>query len=108
MGADAAAAFHAAMIRICERAKAEIDYNPARFHQMVAEIGGVETARRLLRTATPSEGLWTLAQAGRLDLSMESQVLADEYASLFTDDERRVAQDRLDDLGGASRRRRTR
>ena len=46
------------------QAKKECKYNPTRFNQMLAQYGGVETARRLIasaqKTGNLSEGLSTL------------------------------------------------
>ena len=54
------------------QAKKECKYNPTRFNQMLAQYGGVETARRLIasaqKTRNLSEGLSTLWSCGRLDL----------------------------------------
>jgi len=41
-------AFRRAMIQIYKRAKCEAGYNAIRFLSMVAENGGLETARTLL------------------------------------------------------------
>lgn len=68
--------------------KKECKYNPTYFNQMIAEIGGVNTAKRLIekgmQTVRPSEGYTTLFMCGRLDLTMESIVCKKEYAPLFT------------------------
>ena len=49
-GADwLSAEFGRAMHTMCVRFKTEIDYDPVTFRQMLAEHGGVEAARRLLR-----------------------------------------------------------
>lgn len=70
------------------RAKKECKYNPTRFNQMLAEYGGVETAKRLINnamtTGTVSDGFTTLCLCNRLDLSMEHSVCKIEYESLFT------------------------
>lgn len=72
-------------------AKKECGYNPTRFHQMMAECGAVETAKRLIdkaqKTGNPSDGYTTLWLCGRLDLTMEDSVRKPEYQSLFTDGE---------------------
>ena len=50
------------------QAKKECKYNPTRFNQMLAQYGGVETARRLIasaqKTGNLSEGLSTLWSCG--------------------------------------------
>ena len=68
-------------------AKKECCYNPTYFNQMLAEIGGVATAKRLiekaLATGNPSDGFTTLLLNGRLDLTMEDSVCKPEYRDLF-------------------------
>lgn len=91
--------FHQDMVRIYEIAKKELHYNASYFIQMVAEMGGVRAARKLLSTAQPSEGFSVLWEHGRLDLSVEALVLRAEYYPLFTDGERETARARLMEYG---------
>jgi hypothetical protein len=87
--------FHQAMVHIYERAKKEAAYVATRFIQMVAEHGGLGAARQLLAASSVSEGFTTLWEKRRLDLSVEFHVLLPEYRQLFTEEERRVARNRL-------------
>lgn len=68
-------------------AKKECGYNPTYFNRMIAEIGGVATAKKLiekaLATGKPSEGLATLFINKRKELSMEATVCKDKYQELF-------------------------
>ena len=68
-------------------AKKECRYNPTYFNQMLAEIGGVATAKRLIgkaiATGKTSDGFTTLLLNGRLDLTMEDSVCNPEYHDLF-------------------------
>ena len=80
-------AFDQAMQGIFERAKDACDYRPVRFLQMVQERGGLETAKRLLAQNDVQNGLVTLWDCGRLDLSMEALVLDLRFQPLFTEDE---------------------
>lgn len=86
--------FHEAMLEIYRRAKVEAGYNASRFLQLVEAVGGVAAARQLV-TGPPSDGFTKLWEKGRLDLSVEAHVLRPEFASLFTDDVRRTAYERL-------------
>lgn len=79
--------------------KREIDYNPARFHQMVLEHGGPEAASRLLAGTHVQLGLETLRWHGRLGESVEAHVLLPRFEPLFSDAERRIARSRLRDHG---------
>ena len=53
----------------------------------VERFGGVSCAKEMLRKGRQSEGFEALADAGRLDLSMEALVTAGKFGELFTDDE---------------------
>jgi len=87
------------MLEVYEQAKRELGYNATRFKQMVAELGGVATARRLVRASTPSEGFSTLWEHRRLDLTVESHMLRPEFSELFTEEERDLALRRLEAFG---------
>ena len=91
--------FHQDMIGIYETAKRELHYNASYFIQMVAEHGGLKTAQKLLWAADVSSGFTVLWEYQRLDLSVEALVLQEKYVSLFTDDERIKARDRLEQYG---------
>jgi len=87
--------FHRAMVTIYATAKRELGYNATRFIQMLTDQGGAATARHLLWSDTPSDGFTTLWSHHRLDLTVEAHVLQDRFASLFTDEDRERARDRL-------------
>src|SRR5438876_9828885 len=88
--------FTEAMIDIYRRALREADYRAARFHQMVVEHGGYETAMTLVHASEPSEGYTALWERHRLDLTVEAAILRREWHDLFTDDDRRAARTRLE------------
>lgn len=92
-------AFEAAMRDVYRRAKDEADYHATYFLGMLADLGGLETARRLIRLSAVSDGFTALWERRRLDLSVEALVLREEFASLFTEDEREPAERRLRDYG---------
>lgn len=73
----------------------EIGYRPTRFLALVAAVGGVEAARRLLRGPAVSDGFTTLAMHHRLAQSIEAWVLRPEYEPLFTEADRAAARRRL-------------
>jgi hypothetical protein len=91
--------FHKDMLGIYRTAKEECGYNAVRFLQMVSNEGGLQTARKLLATAEPSEGFTELWINHRLDLTMENLVLKLKYRSLFTDQEIEIARERLTSYG---------
>lgn len=87
--------FDADMMEVYEAARREAGYVATRFLQKLRRDGGLETARYLLRQPGVSKGFIGLWKAAKLDLSMEYLVLRPRYASLFSDEERAVARDRL-------------
>jgi hypothetical protein len=87
--------FHREMLEIYRRAKAEAHYPANRFLQMVTEHGGLETARILLHAASVSEGYTALWERERLDLTVEAVILDPKWKELFSDEERKIARDRL-------------
>jgi len=99
MATEAEREFHREMVTGADRLKREIGYNPTRFNQMVAEHGGAEATRQLLRGRDASDGFTTLWEAGRLEMSVEAAALLPWYADLFSDEQRGVARRRLVEHG---------
>jgi len=91
--------FHKEMLGIYRKAKEECGYIATRFLQMVANNGGLKTAKKLLATSEPSDGFTELWEKHRLDLTVECLVLRPEYRPLFTDDEIATARERLISYG---------
>lgn len=89
------AEFAVAMQEIYRRAKIEAGYNATVFLRMLQDRGALATARYLIHTAKPSDGLTALWAKGRLDLTVEAHVLEPRFEPLFTDAEREICQDRL-------------
>lgn len=96
---DLESQFHQAMLDIYETAKRECNYVATYFLRMVVEKGGLKAARQLLASNRPAEGFTTLWECGRLDLSVEAHVLRPEFAPLFSDEERAIARERLQQYG---------
>ena len=82
-----------------ERARVEAGYNATHFLGMLADLGPLATARRLLHSDKVSEGFVALWQRGRLDLTVENVVLRPEFVDLFTDEELDIARNRLAEYG---------
>jgi len=87
--------FHDAMVELYLRAKRELKYNARYFIDMVSNEGGRETARYLLDTKEPSDGYVILWERGRLDLSVEAEVLRPRWHDLFSEEQRAIAIRRL-------------
>ena len=82
--------------KVYRTAGRETGYWAAYFLRAVKREGGVAAARRLLQKNGVSKGLAKLGAMNRLDLAMETLVLAPDYQPLFTDEERAVAARRLE------------
>jgi hypothetical protein len=74
-------------------------YTARYFIDMVSNDGGRETTRYLLDTTEPSDGYVVLWENGRLDLSVEAEVLRPRWHDLFSDEQRAVAIRRLFEYG---------
>jgi hypothetical protein len=93
--------FHHAMRDLYLRARDEARYDAVYLRSMIAEIGGLETARVLLHASVASDGYLALWERGRMDLTVEALVLRPEFEGLFTPDELAVARQRLFDFRAA-------
>ena len=92
--------FHSAMEDIYRRAKEEAHYNAKAFRQMVANHGGLETARRLINADRVSDGYTALWERRRLDLTVEARVIeTPQFHRLFTKEELGICRQRLSDYG---------
>lgn len=87
--------FDEAMLDTYRRARDEAGYHATRFLRMLSEQGGLETARTLLHAATVSDGYAALWERQRLDLTVEAVILDPQWTPLFTNEERRIARQRL-------------
>lgn len=99
MKSDQERRFDAAMMGIFNRALEEAKYRATRYHQMLCDHGGLETAQLLLHSSHVSEGYTALWERKRLDLTVEALILEPEWHELFTEEERAKAAKRLKDYG---------
>ena len=90
--------FTAALRGTVEAAR-ERNYNANYFLRMLAQYGGLDTARRLIAKRDPQAGLMQLWELRLLNDSMEAVMLRSRFRSLFTDEELAEAKQRLEDLG---------
>jgi hypothetical protein len=95
---DLAEQFAAAMFSIYRRAKDEANYPANIFLGMLNDRGGLATAKYLINSPKPSDGYTALYERGRLDLTVEAEVVeTPRWHSLFTADELAKARKRLAD-----------
>jgi hypothetical protein len=91
--------FHQAMLEIYKTAKSECSYRAIAFLDMLAEMGGVKTAKKLLSTTEMQSGLYELYDCGRLDLTVECLVAEKDggkFRILFEEKEVAEAEHRLE------------
>lgn len=63
------------------------------------ELGALGMAHQHLKGVTTPQSFSQLWEMGRLQLSIEAIVLRPEFKSLFSDQERQIARDRLSQKG---------
>ena len=94
--------FHEKMVEVAKGERAA-GRNPVRFERMLAELGGCETAKKLLRPRhTAHQGFSALRQRQRADLTVEYWVLQSPWSELFTEDELAAAKRRLTEFGSGA------
>jgi len=91
--------FNEDMKNIYMVAKKDLKYNASRFWQLVCEKGGVQAAKILILKDGGTYGFEILWEHKRLDLSIEAHVLKPKYAELFSEKERKLCEDRLEQFG---------
>ena len=80
--------FENELVKQCEIAQEACPaYRPVRLRQNIPRFGALKAVKELLRRGQPSDGFSVLADAGRLDLSMEALVIKSRYGELFSDAE---------------------
>ena len=88
--------FHEAMLDIYSKVKSEAGYDAQGLLQMVKEHGGLEAARKVIKSKTEPKGYTALRKKGRLDLTVEAMVLkTKKYHPLFSADELKTCAKRL-------------
>lgn len=75
------------VLKNCELAEKQCGCQMTRFIQTIERFGIVKTAQEILRKRRTSDCFNKLAEAGRLELTMEATIVKAEYAELFTDDQ---------------------
>jgi len=70
-------------------------YTPRVFLDMIAKKGAIETAKQLVNSKEPSPGYTKLWEMGCLQYSVENQIQDKRWQSVFTDEEREKARERL-------------
>ena len=90
--------FHKAMLDVYRNALNICKQNHHYFSRMVSEHGGVQAAKRLLDSPLQS-GFTDLWECGCLNLTMENLVLQPQFSVLFTEEEKQIARQRLQEHG---------
>lgn len=90
--------FHKLAIRVYRDGMDAVGYPARRYLQKVRNDGGVAAAKSWLQDKkddTPTDGFMKLVEHGLLEISLEAHVIKEQWSSLFSEDELRVARARL-------------
>lgn len=90
--------FHEEMESLHHRTGQATGYWPNYFLRSVRKEGGLEVAKKLLTRGRKSTGFDKLVEASRIDLSVEFIADSRRFRHLFTEEELRVARERLSQL----------
>jgi hypothetical protein len=102
MADDRKEAFHARVVELCERADRECSgLQLDCLREKVRETGGFPAAVELVGADNAPGGFVRLWEHGRLDLSLEAEILRSEWDGLFEDALRERARERLERYGYA-------
>lgn len=88
----------------CEQAVREcrhLGYSPTVWVSMMERHGAVDAAKRLLVSGDLQPGLLRLLRLSRADLTIEQAVLDERWLDLFSDQDRELAQWRLEQAQAA-------
>ena len=97
---DLERAFRERMEELCDRAERECaGFRPDCLRALIDERGGAGAARELVGGDNAPGGFVRLWELGRLDLSLEAEVLRPEWGGLFDDALRARAAERLERYG---------
>lgn len=100
MNEDIQKQFHEEMLAVYDKVGKSTGYWPHRFLKKVKNHGGLAAAKSWLNDSpSVSEGFKRLAGIQRLDFSMEAIILRSPWSQLFTDAEKAVAMQRLEEYG---------
>jgi hypothetical protein len=92
------AEFEQAMHAIYHRALSEAGYKASIFQNMLFAHGGLETARRLVRSPKISDGYTALWERKRMDLTVEALIYDNKkWHELFSVEELAICAKRLRD-----------
>jgi hypothetical protein len=87
---------HDEMLDLYTKVGRETGYWAHRYLQKVKRVGGLQAAHEWLKPEIEStSGLQRLMEKNRIDLSLEALILKTPWSSLFTPEELRIAQKRL-------------
>ncbi len=91
--------FDAAMLNIYHEAFRQCRYRASDYYNMLHELRGLGTAKRLLSKSGTQYGFTKLHECGCLHITVECLVLRPKYQKLFGQSEPDTARKRLRDHG---------
>ncbi|MGV0721044.1 DUF262 domain-containing protein [Mycolicibacterium elephantis] len=87
------------MVDAYHRALSEAGYNANYYRSMIAQLGPMKAARKLLASPAVSDGFAELWERGRMDLTVEALVVEPQFAELFSESEIDISRRRLEQFG---------
>jgi hypothetical protein len=75
-----------------------LGYTPSRMIEMMKTRTPYDIAKRMVISGDIQDGLKKMKKLNRLDLTLESMMLEEEYNSIFTKDEKLSAKFRLEHI----------
>jgi hypothetical protein len=88
--------FQIAWRELAEQAARQCDYKPEEYLHRIAKLGGLSAAKQFL-SEPPSDDSLQLWARGERDLTIEALARQEEWAGLFSDGERAIAERRYAD-----------
>ena len=89
----------AEVIKNCEIAEKEYNCKMTRLIETINRFGIVRTAQEIIRKGKTSDCFSKLVEVGRIDLTMEAELVKSKYSELFTDEEVNACYDLLCENG---------
>lgn len=87
--------FHDVLVKTNDISAKKCRHDPKRIKIMMAEMGAVQTAKKLMTIDPSTSGYLNMMECGCLDITIEATMLHPEFAPLFTEKELNEARRRL-------------
>lgn len=96
--ADVVRRFHVEVLERCSEIEEVLGHPPRAYLRMISQMGGVEAARAVVGSPSPSATFTRLWLGGRPDLTLEALVIREEFRGLFSEALREQATSRMAEI----------